>query len=1032
MTQEDPGLQELVGDFVNESREHLANVESDLLSLEGASAGGEETVNRVFRAVHSVKGVAGFLGLEHINKLSHKLESVLDLVRKGRLDVSADLCSALLFATDALRELIDHVTDSNTIPIEEPIGRLQVFLEGSPVAGAGARPTAPPVVAVEAAADEWVVELAVVMARVALALNSTPDAVVDSIARLGRVVSGGAALAAAADSASREPIRVQLVTKLQPEDVRLALQLEADEITTLRQPTCPTSAVAPSPSDAQPAGDKAREAVPVAAQDAAPPASEHRGDDAEAAPAAHASADANAGAGRASAAERTRGDSKGDSKKTEHAGDAHNDSIRVSVALLDRLMNLSGELVLGRNQLIQAHSVKNEQGANLAATRLSQVVSEMQEAIMQTRMQPIGSLFQRFPRVVRDLSGKLAKRCRLDISGKDVELDRSILEALSDPLTHLVRNAVDHGMETPEQRRAAGKPVEGQLRLLAVQQGGNVRLEIADDGRGINPAVLRKKAVEKGVITEAEARAMSDREAVNLIFAPGFSTAEKVTDVSGRGVGMDVVRSNIEKLGGHVDVQSTVGRGTTLTITIPLTLAILPAMVISCGPRRYVLAQANVAELVRVQKATQKTRTTAGEGAASIVALDGRELLRLRGAVLPLLRLRNVLGEPLEDQDEQSTIIVVEIAAMRYGLVVDAPPDAEEIVVKPLGKHLKQRNEFAGATILGDGRVAMILDASGIAESANLAVAEAAQGTKADEAAAGQDKDRAELVLFRNHPEETFAVPLGLVDRIQRIDRSALREVGGTTVYAEGDRVLPIVRLESTVQVKPPEPTPRVSVLVMRIDRTPFGLVAPGIEDIRTVSFRIDDKTLAQKGVLGSFQLQERTVRLIDPSAVARAALPQLFTELPAKAPVAAVHARAAAGGVREAAAPMAGGATRVLFAEDTKFFREHVSRTLTGAGFEVVAAADGELAWTELMREGVCFDVVVTDVQMPNCDGLELTRRIRRSPEHEQLPVIALTSLSSSEHEEEGRAAGVTAYLVKLDDAALVAAVREHAGVKA
>ncbi|MBL8731972.1 MAG: chemotaxis protein CheW [Planctomycetes bacterium] len=1029
MTQEDPGLQELVGDFVTESREHLANVESDLLSLEGA-AGGEETVNRVFRAVHSVKGVAGFLGLEHINKLSHKLESVLDLVRKGRLDVSADLCSALLFATDALRELIDHVTDSNTIPIEEPIGRLQVFLEGSPVAGAGARPMAPPVVAVEAAADEWVVELAVVTARVALALNSTPDEVVDTIARLGRVVSGGAALAAAADTTLREPIRVHLVTKLPPEDLRLALQLEGDEITTLRRPTSPASApaVASSPCDPQPAAETAPEAAPVAARDQAPPAKEPRGDDVEAAPAAHANADANTGASRASAAERPRTDSK----KPEHAGDAHNDSIRVSVALLDRLMNLSGELVLGRNQLIQAHSVKNEQGANLAATRLSQVVSEMQEAIMQTRMQPIGSLFQRFPRVVRDLSGKLGKRCRLDISGKDVELDRSILEALSDPLTHLVRNAVDHGMETPEQRRAAGKPVEGQLRLLAVQQGGNVRLEIADDGRGINPAVLRKKAVEKGVITEAEARAMSDREAVNLIFAPGFSTAEKVTDVSGRGVGMDVVRSNIEKLGGHVEVQSTVGRGTTLTITIPLTLAILPAMVISCGPRRYVLAQANVAELVRVQSATQKTRTTAGEGAASIVALDGKELLRLRGAVLPLLRLRNVLGEPLEDQDGQSTIIVVETASLRYGLVVDAPPDAEEIVVKPLGKHLKQRNEFAGATILGDGRVAMILDASGIAESANLAVAEAAQGAKADEAAAGQDKDRAELVLFRNHPEETFAVPLGLVDRIQRIDRSALREVGGTTVYAEGERVLPIVRLESTVQVKPPEPTPRVSVLVMRIDRTPFGLVAPGIEDIRTVSFRIDDKTLAQKGVLGSFQLQDRTVRLIDPSAVARAALPQLFSELPAKAPVAVVPARAAAGGVRDTAAPTTGAATRVLFAEDTKFFREHVSRTLTGAGFEVVAAADGELAWTELMREGATFDVVVTDVQMPNCDGLELTRRIRRSPEHEQLPVIALTSLSSSEHEEEGRAAGVTAYLVKLDDAALVAAVREHAGVKA
>jgi two-component system, chemotaxis family, sensor kinase CheA len=981
MVQEDPGLQELVSDFVTESREHLANVESDLLNLETGDTSGEDPIHRVFRAVHSVKGVAGFLGFENINRLSHTMESVLDLVRKGRLQMSGELATELLGATDLLRNLIEHVQESNTIPIDDRVARLQRFQNLEAAQQRQHTLASEPVDEIMLMPGEVLVEIDLVLPRLALASATAAPAIPDLVSALGRVVHGaaGLAMACAASDISRDPVRVQLATNRSVDSLRLALTLEADELRILNQGSALANAPAATTTEPiEPVVKEHHEPVPD------PPA--------------------------ATTAEKGKPADRGKSNMGSSApAEAHAESIRVSVLLLDRLMNLSGELVLGRNQLLQAQGAGNEKGVGVASARLNQVVSEMQEAIMQTRMQPVGSLFQRFPRVVRDLAGKLRKRCRLELEGRGVDLDRSILEALSDPLTHLVRNAVDHGMETPDERIAAKKEPEGVVHLVAAQQGGNVRITITDNGRGIDPARLRRKAVEKGVITGAEAQVMGDREAIYLIFAPGFSTAEKVTDVSGRGVGMDVVRSNIERLGGHVEVQSTLGRGTTIAITIPLTLAILPAMVIRSGLRRYVLAQANVAELVRIRGTESNER---------IVHMDGREVLRLRGRVLPLLRLANVLGEGgNETPDDTATIVVVEAGNLRYGLVVDAPPDAEEIVVKPLGRHMKGRVEYAGATILGDGRVAMILDATGIAESASLVANDGPEVDQATRDAKGDVVESTDMVLFRNHPSETFAVALGLVDRIQRVNRSAITEVGGRIVYAEGDRALPIVRLETVVHAKTPEPSERLSILVLRLGQQKFGVVAPLVEDIRSLAVHIDDRTLMESGVLGSFQMQERTVRMLDVSAVARTALPQLFVEIEQPQQAAPQATEAPRGPIR------------VLFAEDTKFFREHVSRTLRDAGFDVVAAADGDLAWKEIGKDDSQFDIVVTDVQMPNCDGLELTRRIRKTERLRGVPVVALTSLSSAEDESEGLNAGVNAYLVKLDDAALVRAVKEHAG---
>lgn len=971
---QDDDLKELIADFVTESREHLASVEADLLGLEGGGSegSGEEPIHRVFRAVHSVKGVAGFLGLENINRLAHALESVLDQVRKGHLAIHGSLVSELLSATDLLRELIDKVMASNEIPIDAQVQSLQRHAEGLQHAAPAAVSAPAPV---DLQPGESLVEVTFEPHRLALVLGIGLDTLPDLLAGHGRVVRGGNGLVAVGNgAASREPLVVQMVLEQSPGTLQQALRLEAGQLRVLSAmgARSPESKPAPAGSLATPAAAAVTEPA-AAARNVASPAA--------ATPATPAAT----------------------------AADAQHDSIRVSVHLLDKLMNLSGELVLGRNQLLQAFGTGNNNGIGLASARLDQVVSEVQEAVMQTRMQPVSNLFQRFPRVVRDLAGKLGKRCRLEIDGRGVDLDRTILEGLGDPLTHLVRNAVDHGMERPEERVAAGKEAEGVLQIVAAQQGGNVRISITDNGRGIDPARLRSKAVEKGLLSQTEAQALSDREAVHLIFAPGFSTAEKVTDVSGRGVGMDVVRSNIEKLGGHVEVHSAVGRGTTIAITIPLTLAILPAMVLDSCNRRYVLPQANVAELVRIR---------AEELAERIVRMEQQEVLRLRGRVLPLLRLSKVLGEGDAAANQMATtIIVVETGSLSYGLVVDAPPDAEEIVVKPLGRHLKGRPEYAGATILGDGRVAMILDVAGIAEAAQLAAVEA-PAANAEAEARSAAVESADLVLFRNHPEETFALPLGLIERIQRVPTAALQSIGGRLVHQDGGSLLPIVRLEQHLQVEPGTAGSRQTVLVVRLGDRRFGVLAPRIEDIRRIAVRMDDRTLAEPGLLGSIVVDGTIVRMIDAAALGRLALPQWFDEN--------VVGEPAPG--RDKA--QRDGPVRVLFAEDTKFFREHVSRTLRAAGFEVVAAPDGDAAWEELQNATQPFDVVVTDVQMPNCDGLELTRRIRRTERHAGLPVMALTSLSSAEDEARGQEAGVTSYLIKLDDAALVAAVRQHAGV--
>jgi two-component system chemotaxis sensor kinase CheA len=498
---------------------------------------------------------------------------------------------------------------------------------------------------------------------------------------------------------------------------------------------------------------------------------------------------------------------------------AADSSIRVDVQLLDRLMNLVGELVLARNQVLQVTTHMEDPAVQASSQRLNLVTTELQEGIMKTRMQPIGSIWGKYPRVVRDLASHCGKQIRLELEGADTGLDRTILEAIKDPLTHVVRNCADHGIERPDVRISRGKPAQGTLRLRAFHEGGKVNIEVSDDGGGIDVDRVREKAIVRGLVTQERAAAMTERELVQLVFLPGFSTAEKVSNVSGRGVGMDVVRTNVERIGGSLDLQSRRGAGTTLRIRIPLTLAIVPALVIGAAGDRYAIPQVSLLELVRLE----------GEQARNALDdLHGTKILRLRGRLLPLVRLRDVLG--LSDAPEDHVNVVVLQADDRaFGLVVDHISDTEEIVVKPLGKELKGLGVYAGATIMGDGRIALILDVLGLAARAGLldeSRSKPALETSLDTEQRASSTQR--LLVIRAPSGDRSAIPLEAVARLEELRSDSIERSGRDEVVQYRGALLPLVRLPGD----PREDRGLLPVVVCADEERLVGIVVGQVEDI--------------------------------------------------------------------------------------------------------------------------------------------------------------------------------------------------------
>jgi two-component system, chemotaxis family, sensor kinase CheA len=578
-------------------------------------------------------------------------------------------------------------------------------------------------------------------------------------------------------------------------------------------------------------------------------------------------------------------------------------AVRVDVGLLDGLMTLVGELVLARNQILERTTLQQDQELSNTAQRLDAITTELQEGIMRTRMQPIGTLWVKYPRLVRDLAIECEKQVRMRTDGEETELDRSLIEAVRDPLTHLVRNAVDHGIEAPADRASAGKPQEGTVVIRAFHEGGQVVVEVTDDGGGIDPARLRAKAVQGGHISVGAAEQMTDRDALNLIFLPGLTTTEQVTKVSGRGVGMDVVRTNIERVGGTIDVQSRVGEGTTFKIKIPLTLAIIPALLVSAGGERYAIPQVNLLELVRIE---------AEDVPRAVETIQGAPVYRLRGRLLPLVSLGAELGEadalerarraaqatmrgdavPVEHDGAPATphpadeatgavnIVVLQADDRRFGLLVDGISDSAEIVVKPLGRDLKGIGVFAGATIMGDGRVGLILDVVGLAHRAHV-VDQRVDRAPVEHVVRGQveDHETTALLLFSDATGGRMAVELDLVDRLEEFSTSLIERSGPQTVIQYRDEILPLVDVSGLLPEnrRTPRHNPEgrlrtesgvpidqetIQVVVHSSGDRRIGVVVERIIDI--VESRMELRPASRPGVAGTLVINDRVTEVLD------------------------------------------------------------------------------------------------------------------------------------------------------------------------
>ncbi|HAQ79760.1 MAG TPA: hybrid sensor histidine kinase/response regulator [Bradyrhizobium sp.] len=672
-----------------------------------------------------------------------------------------------------------------------------------------------------------------------------------------------------------------------------------------------------------------------------------------------------------------------------------NQSIRVNVDTLEHLMTMVSELVLTRNQLLEISRRNEDTEFKVPLQRLSNVTAELQEGVMKTRMQPIGNAWQKLPRIVRDLSGELGKQIELEMHGADTELDRQVLDLIKDPLTHMVRNSADHGLETTAERLAAGKPEQGTIRLSAYHEGGHIIICIADNGRGLNTERIKAKALQNGLVTEAELEKMTEAQIHKFIFAPGFSTAAQVTSVSGRGVGMDVVRTNIDQIGGTIDIKSVAGEGASVTIKIPLTLAIVSALIVEAGGDRFAIPQLSVVELVRA-RANSEHR---------IERIKDTAVLRLRNKLLPLIHLKKLLriddGATTTSDAENGFIVVTQVGSQTFGIVVDGVFHTEEIVVKPMSTKLRHIDMFSGNTILGDGAVIMIIDPNGIAKALGASGSSAhdmADDNASAHAASGEQLTS--LLVFRAGSSQPKAVPLGLVTRLEEIATDKIELSNGRYMVQYREQLMPLVQMAGVeVQAQGSQP-----ILVFADDGRSMGLVVDEIIDIVEEKLNIEVAG-SQDGILGSAVIKGQATEVIDVGHFLPMAFADWFS--------------------RKEMRPSAS-AQSVLLVDDSAFFRNMLAPVLKAAGYKV-RTAGGAQEGLAALRSGQAFDVVLTDIEMPEMNGFEFAENIRSDHNLNQLPIIALSAMVSPAAIERGRQAGFHDYVAKFDRPGLIAALKEQ-----
>lgn len=682
-----------------------------------------------------------------------------------------------------------------------------------------------------------------------------------------------------------------------------------------------------------------------------------------------------------------------------------NQSLRVNMDVLENLMTMVSELVLTRNQLLQISRGDKENSFVTPLQRLNHVVSELQEGVMKTRMQPIGNAWAKLPRIIRDLSIELGKKIDLIMTGQDTELDRQVLDMIKDPLTHMVRNSGDHGVETPAERIKAGKPETGKIHLRAYHEGGHIIIEISDDGKGLPTEKIRQKLISKGLVTEEDAEKLSHQQIHQYIFHAGFSTADKVTSVSGRGVGMDVVRTNIEKIGGSIEMKSTEGKGSTFFIKIPLTLAIVSSLIVESGGERFAIPQLAVRELVLVSQKSENR----------IEMIKNTPVFRLREKLLPLVSLESLLklgsneDQKLEDRFEHKYIIVTQVGNYSFGLIVDQVFDTEEIVVKPVAKILKDLELFSGNTILGDGSVIMILDPGGIAKVTGESNLTDAERDAVDESKKLVSDKKTSLLLFTAGAGSPKAVPLSLISRLENIDMSKVEETDGQMLVQYRGSLMPIIPFSADMSLAKDEMKP---LLVFADRGKSVGLIADEIIDIReeAIEIQLEGK---RKGVFGSAIVSGKATEIVDVMHFLNSVHGDWFKDHGDESFL--THDKMKQNGISRT--------KRILLVDDSPFFRNMLCPLLTAAGYEVIAV-DGPSKALELTERDENFDIIISDIEMPDMNGYDFATKVRATQKWQNTPMVALTSHATPEDIDHGYKSGFDEYIAKFDRDTLLSTI--------
>jgi len=966
----------LMQEFAVEGKYHVEKIEATLLDIEKGQED-PSLLTVLFRCAHSIKGTAGFFGLHKIVALSHSMENLLGKVRNHEMMIDSNMIDVLLKANDKLSVMFEKIVESEQIDITLEMQILAQFSSASP----NNQDTDE--------MDSVKISRAGSLHDKIMKSGSSEQykAVIMALLKRGHKVYK-LVLKINDDLANREYIQTSISRKVTSVGNMISCYMDHVDDTQLRAATRESQMVFLFSTVLE-------KKLAIMNLDVRDADIIQLDDNIEEAELFKILLDGERGQGQKLqegpllAAPKVEGSERSDKKHINN--DKEEESIRVNLGLLNNLVNLSGEMVLARNRLVRILDRHGDKipGINAVLQNIDDMTTQLQQKIMRTRMQTLANLFNVMPRIVRELAKSMGKNINLSIEGKAVEMDKSMIEGLSDPLTHLLRNALDHGIETSSVRQKIGKPPIAQVLIKAYHEGGRVVIDIIDDGAGINLGQIKTMAIERGLISSEQLVYISQQELLNMIFLPGFSTAKSITDISGRGVGLDVAKANIEKLGGTVEVYTVWGKGTTFRLILPLTLAIIPCLIIDIASQKFALPQVNVQEILRIVPGQLR----------QIERIQGHQIVRLRDKLVPVVHLAEILGLPIKSRNCNgiARVLILKKNTKVFGLIVDGIHDQEEILVKPMPKYLKGMKGYSGLTILGDGKVAMVLDNESIGTAGKLILAEEhIQGLSAEKISIGSGRELQELLLFKCSGPETFGLSLPMIARVDELDPRNIQVVGDQEYMNFRGNALRLIRLADYLPVaKLQVDGQKLYVIIPKMVKNPMGIIIEKIWDTVEAELDIDTHELKVAGLFGSAILNDRIILLLNLYELFDMVAPESFEIMNKR--------------------KMENMEKIVLLSEDTNFFAEMGKQYLQWAGYRVLAANNGREALSILRQHPV--DVVLSDIHMPVMDGTTLVKTIRADEQLAKIPVIALTSsVVDKDQETLLMEAGFDAYECKFD----------------